>query len=412
MPGLRSVRAGDLRQTAFSLLLVVTVLLVSSVPSSGGEEEGSLRLVIGARVTTHEGRGNVEVFHADRWGAVCDDEWDTREAQVVCRMLGRENASARVAVNGHFGKALSPQPRQPQVAARGRQDPKRGPRRGVHSQTRMGHRVRRRMGPPRSGQRLPPAGTRIRRRRHSRGLFRRHQQHHALERRAMHRSREEPGRLPARPAGRRRRQLPGTGRQPRRSGVRARPGRPGDRRARGGAVGVPGGPAAAVPAVRHGGALRFRLGLRAQGRPRLAVREPSSPALHGTCGQRGNGRVRALPAQARLDLALVPHALPLDGGVRALRRPGRGRETRGRGPQGELLPRGQRVPAGGGQALQLRQLRRPGRLGGLHGHVRAQHRLPVGRHDRRAARTLHAQGIHQPGVQDGRDKLRQQCSHL
>lgn len=108
MPGLRSVRAGDLRQTAFSLLLVVTVLLVSSVPSSGGEEEGSLRLVIGARVTTHEGRGNVEVFHADRWGAVCDDEWDTREAQVVCRMLGRENASARVAVNGHFGKALRP----------------------------------------------------------------------------------------------------------------------------------------------------------------------------------------------------------------------------------------------------------------------------------------------------------------
>ena len=48
--------------------------------------------------------GNVEIFHVGRWGSICDDEWDDRDAQVVCRELGLPGV-ARATQNSYFGEA-------------------------------------------------------------------------------------------------------------------------------------------------------------------------------------------------------------------------------------------------------------------------------------------------------------------
>lgn len=72
-----------------------------------------IRLVNGSG--PHEGR--VEVYHDRRWGTVCDDGWDKKDGDVVCRMLGFRSAQ-EVARTARFGQGKALQSKRRQGGAR------------------------------------------------------------------------------------------------------------------------------------------------------------------------------------------------------------------------------------------------------------------------------------------------------
>jgi len=84
------------------LCLIVKIFCTeaSIVPTQSSTNDGlTIRLVNG----TLPNEGRVELFHGGNWGTVCDDDWDIKDANVVCKMLGYPSA-LRVSRLMEFGE--------------------------------------------------------------------------------------------------------------------------------------------------------------------------------------------------------------------------------------------------------------------------------------------------------------------
>ena len=81
----------------FSLFLVFAIGSVAGAPA-----EGDVRLVGPA-----DHMGTVGVFHNGQWGTICDDSWNYRDADVVCRELGYLR-SYRIYYRAYFGQGEGP----------------------------------------------------------------------------------------------------------------------------------------------------------------------------------------------------------------------------------------------------------------------------------------------------------------
>lgn len=82
----RSLCADHMMYLVYILVLVTVVV--------GSCNDTSVRLINGQTET----EGTVELCRNGAWGTVCDDFWDNREAEVVCRQLGFQTEGEKIPV--------------------------------------------------------------------------------------------------------------------------------------------------------------------------------------------------------------------------------------------------------------------------------------------------------------------------
>uniref|UniRef100_A0A8C0BUC9 Neurotrypsin n=1 Tax=Buteo japonicus TaxID=224669 RepID=A0A8C0BUC9_9AVES len=79
---------------------------------SGACNQGSAMVTcVGAPLRLVGGKesfeGRVEVYHDGKWGTICDDQWDDRDAEVVCRQLGL-SGNPKALSWAHYGQGSGP----------------------------------------------------------------------------------------------------------------------------------------------------------------------------------------------------------------------------------------------------------------------------------------------------------------
>lgn len=73
-----------------------------SLPQNSNRE-GLLRLVGGQTLF----EGNIEINHLNRWGTICDDEWDIDDADVACKQMGFILGAVLATGNSRYGPGRS-----------------------------------------------------------------------------------------------------------------------------------------------------------------------------------------------------------------------------------------------------------------------------------------------------------------